>query len=393
MKKILIVCMLTVLLVVTACSSATNNAAKDTNAVQSKTNSAQNSQSKSNEPETTPKSGSKEASKPAKKEYLIKATETTDSITAFCMTTSILRHEKFPQIRNELGLKFEDVALQISQTPIAVSSGDLYVGECSGVSTVTNAWNKGAKNISIVAVGANAPVYQLVAQSSIKELKDLKGKNIGTPGMQSASTEAVEMILLRGADMRQPKDYSLVQTGSGSARVAALQAGKVDAIPTFAPNTYELADKGFTILADERDFVPQYVSGVHIINEEWAAKNRDAVVQFLKGIIKVGQWLENPANKDEVIKWIGANYKSGGKPIGPDYAKKLYDDLIVKKRLSFNGYAPEESVRANLDILKIRGFIKDEEIPPLGEIFDFSYLNQALKELGLPEVKEFSKKK
>ena len=42
-----------------------------------------------------------------------------------------------------------------------------------------------------------------------------------------------------------------------------------------------------------------------------------------------------------------------------------------------------------VDILKERGVLKDENVPPLGQIFDFSYLNAALKELGLPAVAEY----
>jgi hypothetical protein len=48
-------------------------------------------------------------------------------------------------------------------------------------------------------------------------------------------------------------------------------------------------------------------------------------------------------------------------------------------------------VRANLDILKERGYITDAQIPPLGQVVDFSYLNEARRELGLPPAPEFAK--
>jgi len=314
------------------------------------------------------------------------------TLTSFCLKMDMLRNPAFPQMREKYDLDIESVKMQVAQVPVTVSNQDLDIGECSGISTVVNAWNKGAKNLIIFAVGSRAPLYQIISKPEITKLEDLKGKSLGIPGLQSASTEAIEMILLRGAGMKPGVDYNLVSAGAGSARVAALMAGAIDALPTYPPDSYELAKQGYNILADEVTYVPDYVTGVHVVSKEWAEKNEALFIRVIKGMIETGQWLQDPANKDAVIAWLATNMTvAGGEPLGEDYAGRLYEFLIGQKRLSFNGYAPISAVRANLDIMKTRGYIKDEEIPPLGEVFDFSYLNKALTELGMPMVEEYPK--
>jgi ABC-type nitrate/sulfonate/bicarbonate transport system substrate-binding protein len=314
----------------------------------------------------------------------------TMGVTPFCLTLGMLRSPGFPRFREKYDLDLEPIQMQESQAPVTTAQGDLPIGECSGISTVVNAWEKGARGIVVFAVGAKAPVYQLIAAPSIKTLADLRGKRIGTPGIQTASTEAIEMILSRGAHLSASRDYELVSAGAGSARVAALATGAVSALPAYPPDSYDLAAQGYTILADEATYVPQYVTGVYVVNKEWAKNNRDVFIRLIKGMVETGQWISNPANKAGVIAWMSKTMlRSGGRPIGDDYAARLYQFLIAGNKIAFDGYAPESAVRANLAIMRERGVLKDQDNLPLGEIFDFSYLNEALKELKLPPVASY----
>ncbi len=329
---------------------------------------------------------------PASAQQSIKVSIADGEITPFCLKMRMVRHPAFPAMREKYNLKFEDVMQIMAQAPVSVSNKDIDIGECTGISTMVNAWNKGAKNLIVWSVGAEIPVYQLVANPAIKDLKDFKGKNIGSPGIQTASSEAVEMILKRGAGLLPGKDYDFVATGGGNTRAAALLSGKIDALPTFPPISYDLEKRGFKVVADEATYVPKYVSGVDIVSKEWVEKNRDLFIRLIKASIGAGQWLKEPANKEAATAWFAKNLKiAGGGELGMEQAVRMYQFYITEKRLSFNGYAPEDAIRANLDILKERGYLKDSEVPPLGQIFDFSYLNQALRELGLPEVKELPK--
>ncbi len=329
---------------------------------------------------------------PGEAQEKIRVSVPSQDITAFCMGIRIARHPNFPEPSRKYKLDFEVVAMPIPQVPVNVANNQIDIGECSGISTVLNAWNKGAKNLMVFAFGSQLPVYQLVASPDIKTLSDLKGKNIGIPGIQSAGAETVEMILKRGANLLPQRDYDFVSVGAASATMAALMAKKIDAIPYFPPFTYELEKLGYPPLADAVTYMPQYVTGTHVASRSWAEKNRAHFVGLLKAIVETGDWLKNPANEKEVVAWFAENVASGGKDkLEPRFAQRMYDFYIRDKRLSLDGYAPEAAVRANLDILKERGYLTDAEIPPLGQVFDFSYLNQALREMGRPQVQEYAK--
>jgi ABC-type nitrate/sulfonate/bicarbonate transport system substrate-binding protein len=310
-------------------------------------------------------------------------------IATFCVNTGGLHQAAFsPYPPEASGLAFHKIHINVSQAPVTVSGGDLDMAECEGPSGLVQAWTKGARNAVVVFVGSVKPNYVLVGGKSIKSLKDLKGKAIGSPGPQSTATEASTMILKRGAGLVLDRDYKLVSAGTGGARAAALAAGKIDAIPTYPPVSYKMISDGFHLLGDEADYVPLYVSGAMVVNKTWAAKNGDALVALLKTFIQTGTWLRDPARKQEVIASIAKHIFEGPKPMGMEHARQYYKDVIEMQRVAFNGYAPPEAYMSNLEIMTERGMLAKKDYPPLRDIVDYSYLNRALKELGMPPVPE-----
>jgi NMT1/THI5 like len=322
----------------------------------------------------------------------IKIAIPSDSISGFCMGIRLARNDEIPVAGARDPLTFEEITLPIPQFPTTVNSNDVNIGECSGLSTIVNAWNKGARDFVAFSFGSKLPVYQLIATPDVKKLSDLREKSIGIPGIQSAAAEAGEMILRRGANMRPGQDYNLVSVGAGPGGMAALEAGKISAMPYFPPLSFELTDKGFPVVGDEVTFVPQYVTGVNIVNRKWAEAHRDLLVKFIKNMIKTTDWMRDPANEQAVVAWFSEHWAPvAGHLMSKDHAQRTYDFYIKDDRLSFDGYAPEAAVRANLQILIERGYLAETDLPGLGALFDFSYLNDALKELGRPAVENYKK--
>lgn len=311
-------------------------------------------------------------------------------ISPFCLVVYAMQDPNIPPgFGAKYKLKFEDIALTTSMYPVVTANGDVDIGQCSGTSTVFNAWDKGAHGMFAFAFGAQKPVFQMIVQPGITKLEDLKGKRIGIPGIQSAGAEAIEMILKRGANLLPQKDYDFIDVGSNSAVTAALIAKRVDAVGSYPPFSYAMEKQGFKIFADEATYVPEYTTGVQIANRAWVEKNPDVFIRLLKALIETGAWFKNPANENAVEAWFMQHIAST--PLDADTAKRVYDFYIRQDRLALDLNVPESTVRANLDILKERGYITDAEIPPLGQVVDLSYLNQARRELGMPPIPEFAK--
>jgi hypothetical protein len=109
-------------------------------------------------------------------------------------------------------------------------------------------------------------------------------------------------------------------------------------------------------------------------------------------MIMTTDWMRSPANEQAVVTWFSEHWAPvAGQLMSRDHAQRTYDFYIKEGRLSFDGYAPETAVRANLKILTERGYLAEADLPTLGALFDFSYLNEALRELGRPTVEEYKK--
>jgi len=308
-----------------------------------------------------------------------------------CVPSWYARVGGAPTSFKQVNIAVTPIQLAVPQTPVAVHTGDVEVGDCAGLSVIVQAWNKGATDLVIVYAGAVKPLYVLIGSKKITRLDDLKGGKLGAPSPQSTAGEAIAEILKRGAGLLPGRDYTFVSAGTASARAAGLTVGTIDATSSLAPLSYKLVDDGLTLVADEMTYVPQYVSGLLFTTRGWAQKNRDTLVALIKTVVATGEWLGNPANKDAVLSLLAKTEYRARTPMGDAYARRFYADFIEAKRIAFGGYADEAAFRANLDIMADQGYLKKATFPPLDQMVDYGYLNQARRELGLPAVKEFGK--
>ena len=97
-----------------------------------------------------------------------------------------------------------------------------------------------------VLVYANGFLDCIVTGAAIKTAEDLKGKRFAISQLGGQSHAEV-LIALQSLGLAVT-DVNIVQVGGQGARVAALQAGSVDAIPVDCVLSQELADSGMNIL-------------------------------------------------------------------------------------------------------------------------------------------------
>ena len=96
-----------------------------------------------------------------------------------------------------------------------------------------------AKGIAIEAIALQANSFGLVAgiakdkAVAYHALPDLKGMKIGVTGPGSASAMGLRMLLAKAS--LTADDVSIIGVGGGAAAVAAVKAGRVDAIANFDP--------------------------------------------------------------------------------------------------------------------------------------------------------------
>lgn len=190
----------------------------------------------------------------------------------------------------------EDAALRA----VVAGAADVYIGSLP--SMITAVQNTEAP-VELVAVNAQATDYVVLAQNDIEDIDDLEGKVVGvnTPG--SAGDTIMKLALeAEGFDIDSP-EYVVI--GGTSARVAALQAGQIQATvahlvsaeaaietgqfhallycgPALGPyvQTGLIASKEFTA----RTEVAQKAVDALIEAERWSASDKDGYIELSQTI-------------------------------------------------------------------------------------------------------------
>jgi len=211
----------------------------------------------------------------------------------------------------------------------------------------------------IVGGQLDKPDYALIGAKGLKTLADLKGKVVGSTGAGSFSEFAVtESLRLKG--LIRDRDYTLLPVGGTAIRVAALQAGRIQAAPLSSGERVGVEEIGFPVLLEIGKTLPEFPFTVIAATKSFAASNPDKVAGILRALDKANALIQK--DKDAAVQ-LGKAYGLRGEP------------QVQRKALNY--VADDFNVRLKKDqlsaLLNVIGIKKAPE-----EFFDESFLNRAL---------------
>ena len=122
-----------------------------------------------------------------------------------------------------------------------LAAGSLDMSFSTGLVDPIRAAEQGA-GLGIARFEIQAPPYALIAKSSIKSLKDLKGKVISVGGPKDITRIYVDRMLAPHG--LKTGDYDYVYAGATTARAQALLGGAVDAAILLPPSNFQLQKPG-----------------------------------------------------------------------------------------------------------------------------------------------------
>jgi len=144
--------------------------------------------------------------------------------------------------------------------------------------------------IRIVAGNAGKLVHSLIARAPFKRVEDLRGCTIGIFTDKEGTFFHVK-AMLAAHGLNYPGDYEVKHTGGVPPRHKALLAGEIDAGLQSVPWNYLAEDEGMNNLGDVIKYVPDWQFVSINVNSEWAEKNRDVLVRFLRAMLRGTEWL------------------------------------------------------------------------------------------------------
>jgi len=215
-------------------------------------------------------------------------------------------------------LKVDVVYVQSSaQLVQQITAGSLDICMSTGLVDPMRAIGMGAP-IAIVRVEVQAPPYALIAKSSIKSLKDLKGKLISLGGPKDITRIYVERMLEPNGV--KPGEFDMVFAGATAARASALLAGAVDAAILLPPFNFQAVAAGFNDLGLTIDYVKDLPFSGTVVNVRWANAQKSILQKLLAAHTKSVPWFEDARNRSEAVQILVAASK-----LKQEDVEKAYD--------------------------------------------------------------------
>jgi ABC-type nitrate/sulfonate/bicarbonate transport system substrate-binding protein len=217
----------------------------------------------------------------------------------------------------ENGVSVELVAAQSAAAATmqaAAGSAQMSVG---GMTEVMLGIDHGAK-LDLLRIETQVGPYSLFAKRTIKSIKELRGKTVIVGGPKDVTLVYFERMA--AANGLKPGDYDLVYAGTTPARLAALTSGSVDAAMLYPPGSFDAASQGYPNIGDLSDYVKDMPFTGYAVVDAWAAKNKPAIIGFLKGWRKAVDWFYDTKNRAEAVAIL---VKKSGQT--QDNIEKTYD--------------------------------------------------------------------
>ena len=227
-----------------------------------------------------------------------------------------------------------------------------------------------APQISIAVATAKVPNY--------KSPKDLKGLKIGVSAPGSSTNMFANYVLEKGG--LGPKDVSFVGVGTGSAAIAAIQNGQVDAISNVDPVMTMLEKQGLvkvifesrTPKGTENVFGGPMPAASLYAPAEFVRDNPKTAQALANAVVRALLWLDK-ATPQQILATVPEAYQLG------DKAMYLFAYNNVRDALSKDGLIPEAGARTALKVLKASNPKVDYSKVNLAETYTNRFAQDALK--------------
>ena len=267
--------------------------------------------------------------------------------------------------------KEEGLDVDLIQMTGTVANLALMTGEVPFTSVPAAAMNANLRgaNLRVLFSSYERPLFWLMTRAPIRDVRELKGKKMGVPGLNSAGYFLLREYLAKHG-MEPGKDYILLQAGDSAPRLLALQNNFVDATILPLPWNIMAQEAGMHEAGSmaKSDLIAP--SGAIVVREELLRSEPALVEQFTRATLKGLRFaLEQ---RGATIPIVTRSIK-----IKDDLATKGYD--AARPALTKDGTFSEESQKKAVEaVLRIAGA---KESAPVDKFFNFAVTKKVAAEL------------
>ncbi len=252
----------------------------------------------------------------------------------------------------------QDIKLDMVFTPSStalvqqLAAGSLDAALSTGIVDPIYAIDKGAP-VAILRLEMVSPPYALMAQKSIKSIKELRGKTIMVDGPKGITRIYVERML--AANGIKPGELDTLFAGATAARFAALQSGAVDATILLPPFNFFAESAGFATIGLAVDYTPELPFTGAVVNRNWAAAHRAALDRLLSAHNQSMAWFLDTRHRADAIAMMVEASRQKAEDVA-----KAYDFLQKYKFFDAGGNVSRTKMNAMLGALRELGDVSPE---------------------------------
>jgi len=224
----------------------------------------------------------------------------------------------------------------------------------------------------VVLGGLHTGCWELFAQTSIRSLRDLKGKTVAAPEGSSRLAFISAMVSSVGLDPRRDIAWTRHQPEES---IRLFEQGKLDAVLGFVPEPQVLRSKkvGHVLINTLTDRPwSQYFCCLAASNQTFVRKNPIATKRALRALLKA---VDLCASQPESAAQLMVNR---GVPAGYEYVLQAVREIGYAK---WREYESEDTMRFWSLRLRELGIIKSDPKQLLARGTDWRFVDQLRKEL------------
>ena len=221
--------------------------------------------------------------------------------------------------------------------------------------------------IKVVAYTLKNILFYLMAQPSIKTIPALKGKKIAV-ALPSDTGGLATKATLRAFGLDPEKDATYIAIGAASTRLAAMEAGSIEATIMPVPWNIRMKQRGFNELAFAGNYLKEPLTGFSASVEK-LDKNPQQVKKVLRGFLRSLRAFRQ--DKKDAVEFIARRFR-----LDPPVAEESY--RIVIESLSEDGTISQPVLQEFLEMVRKEPGVKKQI--GMADLVDFRFLREAAKE-------------
>ena len=272
----------------------------------------------------------------------------------------ITRFAGTPPMINALAAGELDIAnLAFPTLPIAIQNAGI-----SDLKVISDGFQDGS-------AGHYSNEFMVLTDGPIKKVEDVKGRVVASNAIGSGVDIAMR-AMLRKSGLEDKRDYTVIEAPFPTMRamLAEKKADLVSAVLPFSldPELRKIARPLFA----SKDSVGVSQFTMWTARQDFIAKNRAAMVDFMEDALRIMRWYLDPANHEQVLDICARITKQPRERFGWAYTDKdYYRDRNLLPNLG--------ALQRNVDLTRDLGFVKASF--DIAQFADLSLVQEAAKRL------------